>query len=341
MLFRLAQKALFATDPETAAHLALEGLKLGRFSGATGLLCARPRLPVTCMGLEFRNPVGLAAGLDKDGDYIDALGNLGFGFVEIGSVLPRPQPGNPKPRVFRLAKAKGVINRLGFNSKGVEHTVRALKRRSFDGVLGVNIGKNRDTPVENAADDYLHCMEKVYPYADYITVNISSPNTEGLRDLQGQAYLDGLLSRLVAGRDNLAHHHGVRRPLAIKIAPDLSEAEIEGMAKAFSRHEVDGVLATNTTLARDGVEQLPHGDETGGLSGAPLKPRADRVLQQFRDALPSHIEMIGLGGITKGQDAADKIALGASLVQFYTGLIYCGPGLVVDSVRAISQLNDS
>ncbi len=341
MLYKLAQKALFATDPETAAHLALEGLKVGRFSGATGLLCPRPRLPVTCMGLEFRNPVGLAAGLDKDGDYIDALGNLGFGFIEIGSVLPRPQPGNPKPRVFRLAKANAVINRLGFNSKGVDHTVRALEKRSFDGILGVNIGKNRNTPVESAADDYLHCMEKVYRYADYITVNISSPNTEGLRDLQGKAYLDGLLASLVDGRDRLADQHGVRRPLAIKIAPDLEATEIEVMAESIANNNIDAVLATNTTLARDGVQGLPHANETGGLSGAPLKPRADQVLSQFRDALPEEIALIGLGGITRGQDAADKIALGASLVQFYTGLIYSGPGLVVDSVKAIAQTNEA
>lgn len=338
MFYRLAQKALFVADPETAQHLALEGLNLAAATGATRLLCRATALPVECMGLSFDNPVGLAAGLDKDGDYIDALGSLGFGFIEIGSVLPRPQKGNPRPRVFRLPDAKAVINRLGFNSKGVDHVVRRLERRRYGGVLGVNIGKNRETSVDEAAGDYIHCLEKVYPYADYVTVNISSPNTEGLRDLQHGEYLDDLLAGLTTERRRLADRHGRCVPLVVKIAPELEPEEIRRMAESFERHRVDGVIATNTTLSRDGVAGLPHAEEAGGLSGAPLKPKSDEVLKQFRAALPRDIALIGLGGITRGADAADKVRLGADLVQFYTGMIYQGPELISECVEAISGM---
>lgn len=338
MLFRLAQRALFVADPETAQHLALQGLRLAAATGVSRLLCAPENLPVDCMGLHFANPVGLAAGLDKDGDYIDALGSLGFGFIEIGSVLPRPQPGNPRPRVFRLPEAQAVINRLGFNSKGVDHTVRQLQRRRYPGVLGVNIGKNRDTPIESAGDDYKHCMKKVYPFADYITVNISSPNTEGLRSLQFGEHLETLLADLAAERARLADEHGRCLPLVVKVAPDLGKKDIETMAESFARHRIDGVIATNTTLAREGVEDLPHAEEQGGLSGAPLKPLADRILRRFRAALPDEIALIGLGGITRGEDAANKIAAGANLVQFYTGMIYQGPELVAECVEAIRRM---
>ena len=338
MLFWLAQRALFVADPETAQYVALEGLKLSAATGAARLLCPLRSLPVDCMGLHFNNPVGLAAGLDKDGDYIDALGSLGFGFIEIGSVLPRPQPGNPKPRVFRLPQARAVINRLGFNSKGVDHTVRRLERRRYQGVLGVNIGKNRDTPIESAADDYRLCMRKVYPFADYITVNISSPNTEGLRSLQYGAHLDTLLADLAAERARLTDEHARCLPLVVKVAPDLGTKDIETMAESFARHRIDGVIATNTTIARDGVVGLLHGDEQGGLSGAPLRTRADEILRLFRAALPDEITLIGLGGITRGEDAADKIAAGASLVQFYTGMIYQGPELIADCVEAIDRM---
>jgi dihydroorotate dehydrogenase len=337
MLFRLAQKALFAADPETAQYLALEGLKLGYLTGTTRWFCPAPTSPVECLGLTFANPVGLAAGLDKDGDYIDALGSLGFGFVEIGSVLPRPQAGNPKPRVFRLPGARAVINRLGFNSKGVDHAVRQLEKHSYEGVLGVNIGKNRDTPIETAAEDYLHCMERVFPFADYITVNISSPNTEGLRALQGIALLDGLLTALTEKRARLADKYGQFKPLLVKVAPDLDGDEIKTMADTFARHGIDGVISTNTSIARDGIEEYPEAEEEGGLSGAPLKPRADRVLEAFRAALPDSVALIGLGGITCGDDAADKIALGASLVQFYTGMIYQGPDLIAACVETIDR----
>jgi len=338
MLFRLAQKALFATDPETAHHLALESLRLTHLTGASRILYGAPRLPTECMGLQFSNPVGLAAGLDKDGDYIDALGSLGFGFIEIGSVLPRPQSGNPKPRVFRLPDALALVNRLGFNSKGVTHTVKRLERRTYEGVLGINIGKNFDTPLESAAEDYRICMEKVYPYADYITVNISSPNTEGLRELQARAPLDALLKSLTRQRARLADEHGHCVPLVIKVSPDLDDEEIDTMVELFVKHRIDGVAATNTTTARHGVEGMRNAQEKGGLSGAPLKSLADRVLKRFHRILPEDIALIGLGGITSGKDAADKCRLGAGLVQFYTGMVYRGPALISESVNAIAEM---
>lgn len=335
MLFRLAQKALFTTEPEFAQHLALESLKLASVTGATRLLCKKPQLPLECMGLNFDNPVGLAAGLDKDGDYVDALGQLGFGFIEIGSVLPRPQPGNPKPRVFRLPEHDGVINRLGFNSKGVDHTVRQLQRSRYEGILGVNVGKNRDTPIQSAVNDYAHCMQRVYPFADYITINISSPNTPGLRDLQGEDHLDALLSSLIQLRNRLADEHARYAPLIVKVSPDLGKDEINVMADSFARNQVDGVIATNTTVSRKSVEGHRYATETGGLSGAPLKTPADRILALFNTALPGEIALIGVGGITRGDDAADKIKRGAALVQFYTGMIYKGPDLIQECADAI------
>ena len=336
MLYELARKALFSIDPETAHELSLESLRLGHRLGATRLLCRSHRQPVTCMGLEFPNPVGMAPGMDKNGDYFEALGGLGFGFVEIGTVTPRPQPGNPRPRVFRLTDAQGMINRLGFNNKGVDHLVRRVKNHQFKGILGINIGKNFDTPIENAADDYLHCLEKVYPYADYITVNISSPNTKNLRDLQGEDELDGLLGSISERRSELADEHGRRVPLAVKVAPDLEDDTLPVIAEVVSRHRMDAVIATNTTITRDGVEGLKHAEETGGLSGAPLKPKADKVLAAFRALLPENIALIGVGGITSGQDAVDKLELGADLVQFYTGMVYRGPELVNECLQAIA-----
>ena len=336
MFYELARKALFTIDPETAHELSLEGLRLGHRLGATRLLCNTNSQPVTCMGLEFPNPVGMAPGMDKNGDYFEALGGLGFGFVEIGTVTPRPQPGNPKPRVFRLTGAQAMINRLGFNNKGVDHLVRKVKSHQFKGILGINIGKNFDTPIENAADDYLHCLEKVYPYADYITVNISSPNTKNLRDLQGEDELDGLLSSISERRSELAAEHGRRVPLAVKVAPDLEDDAVAVIAEVVSRHRMDAVIATNTTITRDGVEGLKHAEETGGLSGAPLKPKSDQVLAAFRALLPEEIALIGVGGITTGQDAVDKLELGADLVQFYTGMVYRGPELVSECLQAIA-----
>lgn len=339
MLYELARKALFATDPETAHELTLESLRLGHRLGATRFLCKGSYQPVRCMGLDFPNPVGVAPGLDKNGDYFEALGDLGFGFVEIGTVTPRPQPGNPRPRVFRLPRAQAMINRLGFNNKGVDHLVRRVQRHRFKGVLGINIGKNFDTPIDNAVDDYLLCLDKVYPYADYVTVNISSPNTQNLRDLQGKAELDRLLAAVTARRAELAERHGRRVPLAVKIAPDLEDAQIRAIAEVVTLHRMDAVIATNTTIGRAGVEGLQHADEAGGLSGAPLKPKADRVLAELHRALPPAIALIGVGGITRGQDAVDKLALGAELVQFYTGLVYRGPELVAECLQAIADRN--
>ncbi len=337
MFYDLARKALFSIDPETAHELSLEGLRLGHRLGATRLLCRTHIQPVTCMGLEFPNPVGMAPGMDKNGDYFEALGGLGFGFVEIGTVTPRPQPGNPKPRVFRLPDAQAMINRLGFNNKGVDHLVRKVKNHQFKGILGINIGKNFDTPMENAADDYLHCLEKVYPYADYITVNISSPNTKNLRDLQGEDELDALLGSISERRSELADEHGRCVPLAVKVAPDLEDDTLPVIAEVVSRHRMDAVIATNTTITRDGVDGLKHAEETGGLSGAPLKPKADKVLAAFRALLPEEIALIGVGGITRGQDAVDKLELGADLVQFYTGMVYRGPELVNECLQAIAD----
>ena len=336
MFYELARKALFSIDPETAHELSLESLRLGHRLGATRLLCRSHRQPVTCMGLEFPNPVGMAPGMDKNGDYFEALGGLGFGYVEIGTVTPRPQPGNPRPRVFRLTDAQGMINRLGFNNKGVDHLVRRVKNHQFKGILGINIGKNFDTPIENAADDYLHCLEKVYPYADYITVNISSPNTKNLRDLQGEDELDGLLGSISERRSELADEHGRRVPLAVKVAPDLEDDTLPVIAEVVSRHRMDAVIATNTTITRDGVKGLKHAEETGGLSGAPLKQKSDQVLAAFRALLPEQIALIGVGGITRGQDAVDKLELGADLVQFYTGMVYRGPELVNECLQAIA-----
>jgi len=337
VLYDFARKVLFATDPETAHELTLESLRLGHALGATRLLCKTRHQPVQCMGLDFPNPVGVAPGLDKNGDYFEALGDLGFGFVEIGTVTPRPQPGNPKPRVFRLPAAMAMINRLGFNNKGVDHLVRRVRRHRFKGVLGINIGKNFDTPIDRAVDDYLQCFEKVYPYADYVTVNISSPNTRNLRDLQGASELDRLLGAMDRRRDELAQQHGRHVPLAVKVAPDLDDAQIPALAEVMARHRMDAVIATNTTISREGVEGMQHADEAGGLSGAPLKPRADRVLASLRQALPAEIALIGVGGITCGQDAVDKLDLGAQLVQFYTGMVYRGPELVGECLRAIAE----
>jgi dihydroorotate dehydrogenase len=340
VFYKLARKALFATDPEFAHELSMEGLRLGHRMGATRFLCKAVDQPVQCMGLSFPNPVGVAPGLDKNGDYFEALGDFGFGFVEIGTTTPRPQPGNPKPRVFRLTEAQAMINRLGFNNKGVDHLVNRVRKHRFKGVLGINIGKNFDTPIENAADDYLHCLEKVYPYADYITANISSPNTKNLRDLQSADELDKLLGKLNDRRAELADQYGRCVPLAVKVAPDLDNEAISAIAGVVTRHRMDAVIATNTTIDRKGVEGLKHADEAGGLSGAPLKPKADKVLAALNKALPDEVALIGVGGITRGQDAVDKLDLGASLVQFYTGLVYRGPELVTECLQAIAARNN-
>src|SRR5687767_11673762 len=289
------------------------------------------------MGITFPNPIGLAAGLDKNGAYIDALATLGFGFIEVGTVTPRPQPGNPRPRMFRLPQARSLINRLGFNNDGVDRLVANVQRAKWRGVLGINIGKNFDTPNERAVDDYLACLERVYPLASYVTVNISSPNTKGLRDLQASDQLDGLLAALARSRDALRQRHGRRVPLALKIAPDLESEQIEAAATLLRRYEIDAVIATNTTVSREGVEALPYGNETGGLSGAPVAARSTAIIQQLARVLQGAIPVIGVGGIMGAADAREKLAAGASLVQLYTGLIYRGPALVTECVDAICK----
>lgn len=336
MIYSLVRPLLFCLDPETAHRLTLGGL---RSLGRLGLIPAAAPAPAECertvMGIRFPNPVGLAAGLDKNGEYIDALARLGFGFIEIGTVTPRPQPGNPRPRVFRLPAAQAVINRLGFNNLGVDRLVENVKRARYRGVLGINIGKNFDTPLEHAADDYVACLRKVYPVAGYVTVNISSPNTQDLRRLQGAAELDALLSTLKAEQRALAGRHGRAVPLAVKIAPDLDRAQIEAIAASLRKHAVDAVIATNTTVEREVVAGLPHGREAGGLSGAPLAARATSVVRELAQALGGTLPVIGAGGIMNGAGAREKIAVGASLVQLYTGLIYRGPALIRECVAAL------
>lgn len=285
------------------------------------------------MGLDFPNRVGLAAGLDKNGAHINALGALGFGFIEIGTVTPRSQPGNPRPRLFRLPERSAVINRMGFNNHGVDHLVANVARSGFAGVLGINIGKNKDTPNARAADDYLVCLDKVYAHASYVVVNISSPNTHNLRELQKDDALDALLSGLKFRQSELAQRHGKYTPLVLKIAPDLTEAQIAAIAALLMMHRMDAVIATNTTLAREAVQGLPHAHETGGLSGLPLRDTATRVIRSLAQHLRGEVPIIGVGGIHSASDARDKLAAGAQLVQLYTGLIYAGPGLIDDCVR--------
>jgi dihydroorotate dehydrogenase len=339
--YPLARPALFAMDAETAHDVTLSGLARAYECMATRrLMHAQPKAPRRVMGLSLSNPVGLAAGLDKNGAYIDALGNLGFGFIEVGTVTPRPQPGNPKPRMFRLPRADALINRLGFNNLGLDAFIANVQRsewRRAGGVLGLNIGKNADTPIEKAADDYLIGLAAVYPHADYVTVNISSPNTKNLRALQGGDELAALLSALQTKRQALADQHGKRVPLAVKIAPDLTVEEIDRIADTLAEHDVDGVIATNTTLSRDAVRGLPHAEETGGVSGAPVHELSLAVISRVRQRVGAGIAVIGVGGILTGRQAQEKMAAGADAVQLYTGLIYRGPGLISDCVNAIAR----
>jgi dihydroorotate dehydrogenase len=335
-MYSLARPLLFCLDPETAHRVTLHALRrLERFGLAPAAAPAPAECARTIMGIRFPNPVGLAAGLDKNGEYIDALARLGFGFIEIGTVTPRPQPGNPRPRMFRIRAARAVINRMGFNNDGVDRLLENVARSRYRGVLGINIGKNFDTPLERAADDYVACLRRVYPVASYVTVNISSPNTENLRRLQGAGALDALLATLNTERGALAARHGKTVPIAVKIAPDLDRPQIETIAAALTRHAVDAVIATNTTVTREGVVGLPHEHEAGGLSGAPLTARATTVVRQLAQALAGKVPVIGVGGIMSGADARAKIAAGASLVQLYTGLVYRGPGLVGECVGAL------
>lgn len=339
-LYALARPLLFSLDAEAAHDLTLPALQRAARLGLTRILPAAKADPRTVMGLRFPNAVGLAAGLDKDGAYIDGLAALGFGFIEIGTVTPRAQPGNPKPRMFRLPQAKALINRMGFNNGGVDAFVSNVQASRFyqnkEGVLGLNIGKNADTPIERAAEDYLHCLEKVYPYAAYVTVNISSPNTKNLRQLQGASELDDLLAQLKTAQLRLADVHKRYVPITLKIAPDLDTNQIKTIAAALLRHQIDGVIATNTTLARDAVKGMPHAEEAGGLSGAPVLALSNQVIRGLRSELGNAIPIIGAGGIFSGADAQAKIAAGASLVQLYTGLIYRGPALVKECAAALA-----
>ncbi|MES2660769.1 MAG: quinone-dependent dihydroorotate dehydrogenase [Verrucomicrobiota bacterium] len=337
-IYPLARCGLFRLDAEVAHHLSLAALRMAEKSGVLGLVSPADEFvsPVEVMGLKFPNRVGLAAGLDKEGNAIDALGRLGFGFVEIGTITPRPQAGNPKPRLFRLIDQEAIINRMGFNNPGIEagvENVRAAK--SFSGIVGFNIGKNKDTPNENAADDYLECLRKAYPVADYVAVNLSSPNTPGLRDLQGAEASARLLDTLKKEQQRLASEHGKQVPLLFKVAPDLDETHIRDLSQVFLDGGLDGVIATNTTLDRDRVASHPRAAEAGGLSGRPVFEKSNAALEMFASHLGSRIPIIGVGGISSLQDAEAKIKAGAALVQIYTSFIYQGPALVRELARGL------
>jgi len=340
-LYALARPILFAMDPEDAHNLMLPMLKRAASFGLTKMVPKPPPDPREVMGISFPNPVGLAAGLDKDGAYIDGLADLGFGFIEVGTVTPRPQPGNPKPRMFRLPQANAIINRMGFNNGGVEAFIANVQASQFyqdkRGVLGLNIGKNADTPIERAADDYLLCLEKVYPYASYVTVNISSPNTKNLRQLQGASELDTLLSQLKNAQLRLSDQHRRYVPIALKIAPDIDNEQIKTIADALIRNKMDAVIATNTTVERDAVKGLEHADEAGGLSGVPVFTLSNKVVRGLKAELGDALPIIGVGGIFSGEDAKQKIDAGASLIQLYSGLIYKGPALVRDCAAALRK----
>lgn len=333
MYYPFVRKALFQLDPERAHDLTLQQLK--RISGTPLMGMIRQSLPfkpVTCMGLTFKNPLGLAAGLDKNGECIDAFGAMGFGSIEIGTVTPRPQPGNDKPRMFRIVAAEGIINRMGFNNLGVDNLVENVKKAHFDGILGINIGKNKDTPVEDGKEDYLTCMDKIYPYAGYIAINISSPNTPGLRSLQYGDALDDLLAAIKTRQYDLQQIHHKYVPVAVKIAPDLSEEELIQVADSLVRHHIDGVIATNTTLDRELVKGLKHAEEAGGLSGRPVQLRSTEIVRRLALELQGRIPIIGVGGIDSLVSAREKITAGASLVQIYSGFIYKGPPLIKEIV---------
>jgi dihydroorotate dehydrogenase len=336
VLYQFARPALFSLDPETAHHFALNALQRVHRLGLSRCLASTVTSPVDVMGLKFTNPVGLAAGLDKNGEYIDALAAMGFGFIEVGTVTPRPQPGNAKPRMFRLKEHEALINRLGFNNGGLDAFVANVRRAKYKGVLGLNIGKNFDTPIDRAVDDYLTCLRGVYPFASYVTVNISSPNTKGLRDLQASAQLDKLLASLKGEQGKLAAKHKRHIPLVLKVAPDLDLKSIKDIAALTLQHGFEGIIATNTTISRDAVRDHPLASEAGGLSGRPLFSPSTEVLREFARALKGNIPLIGVGGILSADDARAKIKAGASLVQIYTGFIYRGPDLVREAVEALA-----
>ena len=337
-MYGLARPLLFCLDAERAHTLGMAALEAAYRTGLNPLLAVRPKPLLTkAFGIEFPNPVGCAAGLDKNGAHIDALMALGFGFVEIGTVTPRPQEGNPKPRMFRLPEHEAIINRLGFNNLGVDALVRNVERSKREGILGINIGKNKDTPNEKAVDDYIHCLERVYDLADYITVNISSPNTQGLRDLQNEDALRKFVHELRTAQEDLASVRGHRVPMLVKIAPDLSEAELDGIAEVFNAARIDGVIAGNTTVERSMLGSHPLAAQVGGLSGKPLYEKSTTTLRRLRLRLDDSIPIIGVGGISSGADAVGKVSAGAQLVQIYTGFIYHGPQLIGECVTALRR----
>jgi dihydroorotate dehydrogenase len=338
-LYPLLRPLLFSLDPETAHNVTLKALKTGYATGLTPLLYPVATCePVNIMGLNFKNPVGLAAGLDKNGDYIDALAALGFGFIEIGTATPRPQPGNPKPRLFRLPEHEAIINRMGFNNLGIDHLLAQTKHCRYKGILGINIGKNADTPIENALDDYLIGLRKAYAAASYVTLNISSPNTKNLRQLQQGSEIKKLICTLKEEQLKLQHSHDKYVPLVLKIAPDLSSEEISHIAELLIEFAIDGVIATNTTVARDAISSHPLANEAGGLSGAPVKDKATFVVRELAGHLKGKIPIIAAGGILNAADAQEKLQAGASLVQVYSGLIYRGPQLISDIVNRFKSL---
>ena len=344
--YALTRPFLFGLDAETAHELTMDMLARGQRTPLQWAWCNETvDDPIELAGLKFPNRVGMAAGLDKNARCIDALGAMGFGFVEVGTVTPKGQPGNPKPRMFRLPEARALINRLGFNNEGLDAFLRNVQQARFRTqprkhpmLLGLNIGKNATTPIDNATSDYLTCLDGVYPHADYVTVNISSPNTQNLRALQSDAALDGLLGAIAERREKLATEHTRRVPVFVKIAPDLDEAQVSVIAATLQRHGMDGVIATNTTISRAAVQGMRHAEETGGLSGAPVLEASNQVIRQLRAALGSRFPIIGVGGIMSADDAVSKIRAGADVVQIYTGLIYEGPGLVAKAAKAIKAL---
>lgn len=340
MSYSLLRPYLFSMQPEKAHEWTLENLERLHKARLLGFAYPRQSMPTNCMGISLMNPVGLAAGLDKNGEYIDALAELGFGFLEIGTVTPQPQAGNPRPRMFRLADGGAIINRMGFNNDGVDKMIVNIERAKYKGVLGINIGKNATTPLENALDDYVYCLERVYPYASYITINISSPNTANLRNLQGASELAHLLDGIKTCHTKLANEHGYYVPLALKIAPDLNESQIDDIAKNLTNFDIDGLIATNTTLSRVGVEDQEHAHEDGGLSGRPLSHQSTLVLTAFAERLSGKVDLIGVGGIDTGDLAVRKLSAGATAVQLYSGLVYKGPSLVQDCVQSIANYKE-
>jgi dihydroorotate dehydrogenase len=335
-IYAMAKPLLFCLDAEVAHDVTIKSLKLATKLHVTQYFNHAPTCqPRTVMGITFPNPVGLAAGLDKNGAVIDGMSALGFGFIEVGTVTPRSQPGNPKPRLFRVKEAQGIVNRFGFNNLGVDNLIENVKAAQYKGVLGINIGKNFDTPMENAVDDYLIGMQKVYAYASYITVNISSPNTKNLRALQEKEALSHLLATLKLEQTKLANQHGKYVPITLKIAPDLELEQVNEIADLLMQHKIDGVIATNTTLSRELVQGMAHAEEAGGLSGAPVRTKSTLVIQQLSQRLQGALPIIGVGGILSGADAVEKIAAGADLVQVYSGLIYKGPKLVHDICKTL------